>query len=102
MFVISSRGVRAVAMNVSLSPDLEQLVERQVMTGRYTSASDVVREALRQMDERDRAWTLQAGDIREKIAVGMASLRAGDGVDGDAFLAAMDAELAEPEGHAAA
>ncbi len=102
MFVVFRCGFRAVAMNISLSSDLEQLVQRQVLTGRYTSASDVVGEALRQMDERDRAWTLWADDAREKIAAGMASLRAGDGLDGDAFLAAMDAELAELEGHAPA
>jgi antitoxin ParD1/3/4 len=33
--------------------------------------------------------------VREKIAAGMASLRAGEGVDGEAFLARLDAELAE-------
>jgi antitoxin ParD1/3/4 len=34
-------------MNVSLSPELESLVHRKVETGRYASASEVVREALR-------------------------------------------------------
>ena len=34
-------------MNVSLTPDLEELVHKKVESGRYTSASEVVREALR-------------------------------------------------------
>jgi antitoxin ParD1/3/4 len=82
-------------MNVSLTPELEQLVHLKVQTGRYTSASEVVREALRLMEARDQARALQDDEIRKRIAAGMASLRAGKGVDGDDFLAAMDAELAE-------
>jgi antitoxin ParD1/3/4 len=37
-------------MNVSLTPQLEELVRRKVSSGRYNSASEVVREALRLMD----------------------------------------------------
>jgi len=84
-------------MNVSLTPELEQLVHLKVQTGRYTSASEVVREALRLMEERDQLQALHKDALRRKIAAGMASLRAGKGVDGEAFFAEMDAELAELE-----
>ncbi len=84
-------------MNVSLTPELEQLVHLKVQTGRYTSASEVVREALRLMEERDQLQALQKDQMRRKIAAGMASLRAGRGADGEDFLAAMDAELLELE-----
>jgi antitoxin ParD1/3/4 len=84
-------------MNVSLTPELEQLVHLKVQTGRYTSASEVVREALRLMEERDQVQALHKDEIRKKIAAGVASLRTGKSVDGDAFMAAMDAELAELE-----
>jgi putative addiction module CopG family antidote len=40
-------------MNVSLTPELEKLVQKKVQTGRYTSASEVIREALRLMEPRD-------------------------------------------------
>jgi antitoxin ParD1/3/4 len=85
-------------MNVSLTPELEQLVHRKVQTGRYSSASEVVREALRLMEERDQMQAMQKDAMRKQIAEGVASLRAGNGVDGDAFLASIDAELAELEG----
>ena len=84
-------------MNVSLTPELEQLVHLKVQSGRYTSASEVVREALRLMELRDQMQALHKDDVRKKIAAGMTSLRAGEGEDGDSFLAAMDAELAELE-----
>ena len=40
-------------MNIHLTPELERLLEKKVKTGRYTSASAVVREALQLMEERD-------------------------------------------------
>ena len=40
-------------MNVSLTPELEALVNEKVASGRYSSASEVVREALRYMADRD-------------------------------------------------
>jgi antitoxin ParD1/3/4 len=42
-------------MNVSLTPDLEKIVADRVASGRYASATDVVAEALRLLDEHDRA-----------------------------------------------
>lgn len=47
-------------MNVSLTPQLEELVHKKVDSGRYISASEVVREALRLLDayESVRATTL--------------------------------------------
>jgi antitoxin ParD1/3/4 len=84
-------------MNVSLTPELETLIHSKVSNGRYTSASEVVREALRLMEERDQIQELHKASMREKIAAGMASLRAGQGTDGEAFMAELDADLAAIE-----
>jgi len=84
-------------MNVSLTPELETLIHDKVSNGRYTSASEVVREALRLMEERDQMQELYKASMREKIATGMASLRAGQGTDGEAFMAELDADLAAIE-----
>jgi putative addiction module CopG family antidote len=46
--------LKASLMNVSLTPELEQYVHSKVKSGRYLSASEVVREALRLLEERDR------------------------------------------------
>lgn len=52
-------------MNVSLTPQLETLIRQKVETGRYNNASEVVREALRLLDDQDKrdAW------LRSKIVV---------------------------------
>ena len=75
-------------------PELETLIHDKVSKGGYTSASEIVREALRLMEERDQMQELYKASMREKIAAGMASLRAGQGTDGEAFLAGLDAGLA--------
>jgi antitoxin ParD1/3/4 len=80
-------------MNVSLTPALERLVQQKVETGRYNSASEVVREALRLMEERDQMQALHKDEIRRKIAAGMASLRAGRSGDGEAFFDRLEGEL---------
>lgn len=38
-------------LNVSITPELSQLIAEKVASGRYRSASEVVREALRRLDE---------------------------------------------------
>jgi antitoxin ParD1/3/4 len=80
-------------MNVHLTPELEQLVHNKVGTGRYSSASEVVREALRLMDERDQFKAFQKEDYRKKIADGLASARAGRLEDGEAVFDALEAQL---------
>ncbi len=60
-------------MNVNLTPQLEDMVKRKVASGLYTSASEVVREALRLMDEQDRLRALKLEHLREAIRDGLNS-----------------------------
>ncbi len=61
-------------MNVSLTPTLEELVQRKVATGLYNSASEVVREALRLLEERDEMRKMRLGALRKEISVGLDQL----------------------------
>ncbi|MGC4104737.1 MAG: type II toxin-antitoxin system ParD family antitoxin [Thermomicrobiales bacterium] len=54
-------------MNVSLTPQLEEIIRKKVESGMYGNASEVVREALRLMDYQDRLNRLRA-DIAEADA----------------------------------
>ena len=51
-------------MNVSLTPELETFVQTKVSSGRYTSASEVVREALRLLVDQDQSRAAQLGVFR--------------------------------------
>ncbi len=54
-------------MNVSLTPELEKLVHRKVRSGRYNSASEVVREALRLLEHKDRELSRELQAVRDLI-----------------------------------
>ncbi len=60
-------------MNVNLTPQLEELVRAKVASGMYTSASEVVREALRLMDEQDRLRAAKLEHLRDDIRQGLDS-----------------------------
>ena len=72
-------------MNVRLTPELQTLVQTKVNAGLYPSASDLVCQAVRLLDRRDRAGRLRLQEIREQIDEGWFSLRKGYGVDGEEF-----------------
>src|ERR1700689_4226872 len=75
------------AMNVSLTPELEKLVESKVKSGRYQSASEVIREGLRLLDDQDRLRAAQLEEVRRKIQIGVDQLDRGEGIEGGAVLA---------------
>jgi len=60
-------------MNISLTPQLEDLVKRKVESGLYGSASEVMREALRLLEERDRRHALRIEELRAEIKKGLDS-----------------------------
>lgn len=70
-------------MNVSLTPELEDFVHGKVSTGRYTSASEVVREALRLLEEHETARARQLTEFRTEVDRRLASLDRGKGIDGE-------------------
>ncbi len=69
-------------MNVSLTPELEQFVQEKVKSGRYLSASEVVREALRLLQEEDQIRQLRLEKLRKEIAIGIEQADRGEVVDG--------------------
>jgi len=70
-------------MNVSLTPELEELIAQKVQSGRYTTASEVIREALRLLEEHDELRQKRLEAIRRKIDEGLAQLDRGEGIPGD-------------------
>ena len=67
-------------MNVSLTPALEQFVSAKVESGRYNSASEVVREALRLLEEYDAARTAQLAQFNGELGRRLASLDRGESI----------------------
>jgi antitoxin ParD1/3/4 len=68
-------------MNVSLTPELEAFVSKKVESGRYSSASEVVREALRLFEEHDLMRAAQLGEFNKELARRLSSLDSGEQTD---------------------
>ena len=70
---------KVASMTIVLTHGLELLIERKVASGRYATAGDVIEEALRLMDQRDR-WE----ELREMVAVGVEQADRGELLEGGA------------------
>jgi antitoxin ParD1/3/4 len=77
-------------MHVSLTPKLEDLVREKVESGLYSSASEVISEALRLMHELDAVQQLKLERLRDALKIGDDDLAAGRST-----VIANDAELSE-------
>jgi antitoxin ParD1/3/4 len=77
-------------MNVSLGLQWEQFVNEKVESGRYQTASEVLRDGLRLLEQRERALRLMSPqtkeELEEMLEVGVKELDAGKGIPGDVAL----------------
>lgn len=70
-------------MNVSLTPELEQFVNERVASGRYRSASEVVREGLRLLEGHEQERQARLDALRADLVEGIESLDRGEGIAGE-------------------
>ena len=61
-------------MNISLTPTLENYLKQKVKSGMYKSTSEVVREALRLLEDQDTMKFVKLNSLRQDIQSGIDSL----------------------------
>lgn len=64
-------------MNITLSPELENLVNEKVESGLYDSPGEVIRESLILLKERDELKRLRREDLRREVMKGVEQMRNG-------------------------
>ena len=79
-------------MNISLTPELESFVDSRVASGRYQSASEVVRAALRLLETEEREREAALAEVRQKIQLGLDQIQRGEVFDGEAVFDELDHE----------
>ena len=85
----SSSMATRTTVNISLTPELERFVAARVASGRYQSASEVVREGLRLLEEREDQRQITLQQVREMIEAGFAQAERGEILDGDEVMEAL-------------
>ena len=89
-------------MNVSLTSELEKFVEKEVNSGLYQTASEVVRAGLRLLREEQAARALRApaslDELENQLLQSVESIEAGKGVDGDLVIKRLRKRMKEARG----
>jgi antitoxin ParD1/3/4 len=65
-------------MNITLGSEFEKRINEKVASGLYTSASEVIREGLRLLFEKDMAKQQQLEILRQEVSRGFEQLSAGE------------------------
>ncbi len=71
-------------MNINLGTQWEEFISSHVESGRYVSASEVVREGLRLLQSQEQFRQLRLEQLRKEIGRGVEQLDQGDCIDVDA------------------
>ncbi len=66
--------------NINLTAHFNDFVERQVSSGRYGNASEIVREALRLLEEQERERTARLKALRQAAKQGFDEIDQGRGI----------------------
>jgi len=70
--------VGVLIMNITLGKEFERRITEKVSDGLYTSASEVIRDGLRLLFEKDVAKNQQLEILREEVSKGFEQLAAGE------------------------
>jgi len=80
-------------MNVSLTPKLQHYVRQKVRSGQYDSASEVIRDSLRALQQRDRGEKEFWQHVNRKVSEAREDVAAGRIVDGETAMADIISEM---------
>ncbi len=80
-----------------LPPELARYVDAKVMAGTFASATDVVREGLRLLQDQDRQRAARHQELRDMVQVGLDQARRGEFIAGDVVFEEIERELNEQE-----
>lgn len=64
-------------MNITLGPEFEKRINEKVASGLYTSASEVIRDGLRLLFEKDMSKQQQLEILKQEVAKGFQQLSTG-------------------------
>ena len=82
-------------MNIQIKPELEQIIQAQIETGRYTNPEDVISKALKLLLEWDKGYQNWVEETREKVDVAIEQLDRGEGINGEVVISQLRDKLRE-------
>lgn len=80
-------------MNIQIKPELEQIIQAQIATGRYANPEDVISKALKLLLEWEKGYQQWVEETREKVDVAIEQLDRGEGIDGEVVISQLRDKL---------
>lgn len=80
-------------MNIQLKPELEQIIEAQIATGRYSDPEEVISKALKLLSEWEQGYQQWVEETRGKVEVAIEQLDRGEGIDGEVVIERLRSKL---------
>jgi antitoxin ParD1/3/4 len=80
-------------MNIQIKPELEQIIQAQMATGRYVNAEEVISKALMLLLESEKGYQQWVEDTREKVDIAIEQLDKGEGINGEIVIAQLRDKL---------
>ncbi|MEH2044326.1 type II toxin-antitoxin system ParD family antitoxin [Nostoc sp.] len=76
-------------MYIKIKPELEQFIQAQLASGKFTNADEVINEAFKLLQEREQ----RLEELRQKIAVGTEQIAKGQVTDGEVVFARLQEKI---------
>ncbi len=84
-------------MDISLTPEHQRFIEEKLKSGRYYCASEVIRDALQLLEDRDAMNQMRLKKIKKEIMIGIEASDRGEVSDGEEFIKELIEEISEAE-----
>lgn len=80
-------------MNIQLQPELEQIIQAQIATGRYANPEEVIAKALKLLSEWEKGREQWVEETRQKVEVAIEQLDRGEGINGEVVVERLRSKL---------
>jgi antitoxin ParD1/3/4 len=70
-------------MQVTLPPELELMVSRQLNSGKYQNAIEVIRTAIELLDKQEDIYKGKLGELQQSASIGWEASQRGEAIDGN-------------------
>ncbi len=77
---------------IQLTPEIEDLINQQVKTGKYQDDLAVIQEGLRLLAERERSYQRRIEELKQEVMIGVKELRRGEIFDGRQVIKSLKAK----------
>ena len=85
-------------MNILLTPEMSEFVNKQLKSGKYQDALAVIQEGLRLLEEKERIYKGRLEELRKEVMIGVEQLRRGEKIDGETAMRQLREEIIQRSG----